>query len=68
MVKTSGVAEKTVGISEGCLALKMSYGQVRHLLFTGRLEGGRDEAGRLYVTRASLDALLRVRHGEQAVA
>jgi hypothetical protein len=44
-------------ITEAALRLRMSYHKVRELVLTGKLGGGRDEAGRLYASATAVEQL-----------
>lgn len=46
-----------VPLSEAALRLGIDYHQCRRMLLRGDLSGGRDEFGRLYVDRRSVDAV-----------
>ncbi len=50
---------KQIPLSEAGLRLGLDYQQCRRLVLTGRLAGGRDGFGRLYVNEASVSKILR---------
>jgi hypothetical protein len=50
-----------IPLSEAALQLGLDYQQCRRLMLRGVLRGGRDEFGRLYVKRTSLERLQRMR-------
>ena len=53
------IGGRRLPLSEAAQRLRVSYQTARNWLLEGRLTGGRDEFGRLYVEEAAVDRLLK---------
>ena len=51
---------KQLPLSEAALRLGIDYQQCRRLVLTGKLAGGRDDFGRLYVNARAVERWLRL--------